>query len=380
MHIEYKNDDDTLMDSLQLRNDPIGIRMKKLMSMPDLTRKENSPVQIITEAVLKSPSLEGCDIIEFPEIVTVERNFDLLNAPEDHPSRSPSDTYYTGQMHVLRAHTTAFWTYYLRDQSVLSRLENNEILKAVSYGKVYRRDEIDRNHYPVFHQIDGLLICKKERMHIGLDDLSKAAAQIAESIYGKDIVCREIEDAFPFTDPSIQLEIQWQDGWLELMGVGLVHRNVLSRLELDPDIYNGWAFGFGLDRLAMVKMKIPDIRILWLNDQRITRQFSDINSVYQEVSRFPSTERDISMIVDKETSVNLFYEAIRDYGDLEGEDMIEEVKLIDKYENPKFGGKLSYTFRIVYHSNVRTLTNEEVNVIQEKIRLEMVREFGVILR
>jgi phenylalanyl-tRNA synthetase alpha chain len=141
--------------------------------------------------------------------------------------------------------------------------------------------------------------------------------------------------------------------------------------------YNGWAFGFG-DRLAMIKMGIPDIRILWSNDPRITSQFKDINSQFKEVSKFPATVRDISFIIDKSINLNNYYEIVRDYAN----DLIEEVKLLDEYENEaKFGqDKKSYTFRIVYRSSERTLTNEEINKIQEEIRKKTEQELGAVLR
>jgi phenylalanyl-tRNA synthetase alpha chain len=137
------------------------------------------------------------------------------------------------------------------------------------------------------------------------------------------------------------------------------------------------AFGFG-DRLAMIKMGIPDIRILWSEDPRITSQFKDIDSKYKEVSRYPSTVRDISFVVDKDVSLNNYFEIVRDYA----ANLIEEVKLLDKYENEaKFGkGKVSYTFRITYCSPERTLTNEEVNVIQDKIREKTQSELHATIR
>ncbi|MCX6765239.1 MAG: hypothetical protein NT148_01740, partial [Candidatus Nealsonbacteria bacterium] len=146
---------------------------------------------------------------------------------------------------------------------------------------------------------------------------------------------------------------------------------------LDPEVYNGWAFGFG-DRLAMIKMGIPDIRILWSDDPRITSQFKDINSKYKEVSRFPETSRDISFVIDKNINLNNYYEIVRDFA----ENLIEEVKLVDSYENEeKFGkDKKSYTFRIVYRSPERTLTNEEINKIQDKIRSKTAQDLNAVLR
>jgi phenylalanyl-tRNA synthetase alpha chain len=164
---------------------------------------------------------------------------------------------------------------------------------------------------------------------------------------------------------------------MEVNGAGLVHPQCLRNFGLDPELYNGWAFGFG-DRLAMIKMGIPDIRILWSNDPRITSQFKDINSRYKEVSKYPETIRDISFIIDKNINLNNYYEIVRDFA----QDLIEEVELIDQYEDEaKFGkDKKSYTFRIIYRSFERTLTNEEINKIQEKIREKTQQELNALLR
>jgi len=187
-----------------------------------------------------------------------------------------------------------------------------------------------------------------------------------------------VNDSFPFTDPSVEMSIKFGNQWMEILGAGIVHKQVLKNLDLDPKVYNGWAFGFGIDRLAMVKMGIPDIRILWSDDSRITIQFKDINSKYKEVSKYPEISRDISFVIDKNTSLNNYYEIVRDCAN----NLIEEVKLIDEYEDEKKFGKdkKSYTFRIIYQSPERTLTNEEVNKIQEEIRKETKQNLNAILR
>jgi phenylalanyl-tRNA synthetase alpha chain len=236
----------------------------------------------------------------------------------------------------------------------------------LAHGKVYRKDEIDRSHFPVFHQVDGLYICKKENKKLGLSELQEVLSAITKAVYGNDSVYRFLEDTFPFTDPSTQIEIQQGDKWLEVVGAGVVHTQVLKNLGIDPEVYNGWAFGFGLERLAMAKMNISDIRVFWSDDPRITSQFKNLESQYQEVSKYPMTYRDISFVVGKDVSLNSYYEIVRD---CVKENIIEEVKMTDTYENAeKFGAdKVSYTFRVVYRSPERTLTNEEVNKIQDEI-------------
>ena len=136
------------------------------------------------------------------------------------------------------------------------------------FGKVYRKDEIDRSHYPVFHQIDGLYICRKDKKIIGIPELTEVLVDITKNIYGADVEYKISEDTFPFTDPSIQVAIKGNDQWLEVLGAGVVHTQVLKNLGIDPSIYNGWAFGFGLERLAMIKMEIPDIRNFLVNRQK----------------------------------------------------------------------------------------------------------------
>jgi phenylalanyl-tRNA synthetase alpha chain len=366
-----------LVEELNKRDDIKAERIKKLLNLSDLTKKENSPVKILFDQIIDLPVFKDFDLVDFPRIVTIEQCFDLLNMPKDHPARRETDTYYLDNTHILRTHTTAFWSFYLREPEVLERLEREGEIKALSPGIVFRKDEIDRNHHPAFHQIDGLLICKKDKKIIKQEDLKEVQIELAKGIFGPDIQWKFIPDDFPYTVESLEMDIMFNGEWLEVNGAGLVHPQCLKNFGLDPETYNGWAFGFG-DRLAMIKMEIPDIRILWSDDPRITSQFKDIDSRYKEVSRYPEISRDISFIIDKNINLNNYYEIVRDFA----EGLIEEVKLIDSFEDEnKFGkDKKSYTFRIVYRSPERTLTNEEVNGIQEKIRVETKQNLGAILR
>ncbi|OGM91208.1 hypothetical protein A2755_02285 [Candidatus Wolfebacteria bacterium RIFCSPHIGHO2_01_FULL_48_22] len=368
---------DTLLEETEKRTDIQGLRLQRLLALPDLSRKEGSPIKFIVDAVLGIDMFKNFDVMQFPEIVSVKNNFDLLNTPKDHQSRKETDTYYVDPSHVLRTHTTTMWPFYLEREEIRDELEIKGEIGLLAHGKVYRKDEIDRSHFPVFHQVDGLYICKKEKKIIGIPKLQEVLAAIVKSIYG-EIEYRFLEDTFPFTDPSTQIEIKRGDAWLEVVGAGVVHTEVLKNVGIDPHIYNGWAFGFGLERLAMVKMQIPDIRVFWSDDPRITGQFKDIHSTYTEVSKFPMTYRDISFVIDTGMSLNNYYEIVRDCA----ENIIEEVKKTDEYENEeKFGkGKVSYTFRVVYRSPERTLTNEEVNKIQEEIIQKTVQELGAVVR
>ncbi|MDE2188706.1 MAG: hypothetical protein KGJ35_03195, partial [Patescibacteria group bacterium] len=273
-----------LTEKIKKQTDFKSLRIQRLLALPDLTKKVNSPVKILFDRILALPRFKDFDIVQFPKIVTVEQDFDLLNTPKDHPSRRETDTYYADANHVLRTQMTVMWSFYLKDKEVLERLEKQGHVAALSPGIVFRKDEIDRNHFPAFHQIDGLYICKRAEKVITLDDLKAVQIDMAKSIFGDNLDYKFLVDSFPFTDPSVEMDIKFNGNWLEVNGAGLVHPQVLRNFGLDPDIYNGWAFGFG-DRLAMIKMGIPDIRILWSEDPRITSQFKDIDSKYKEVSK-----------------------------------------------------------------------------------------------
>ncbi len=369
---------DAVLARLEGRKDFKSLRVKRLLALPDLTRREGSPLKMLVDAIVLMPRFYDFDVIQVPEVVSVKRNFDFLNTPPDHPSRRETDTYYPEDGWVLRTHTTVMWSYHIEEEDVRIRLETKGEAGALSYGKCYRKDEIDRSHYPAFHQLDGWYVCRKDKQVIGAEELKEVLVDIAQHIYGSEVKYKFSEDAFPFTDPSIEMAIVSDDRSIEILGAGVVHTKVLEKLGLDPDIWNGWAFGMGLERLAMAKMKIPDIRIFWSTDPRITSQFKDLKSTYREVSKYPMTYRDISFVVGKNVALNNYYEMVRDAGG----DLVEEVKLLDTYENEeRFGkDKVSYTFRITYRSPERTLTNDEVDKIQKEIEERTKEEFDARVR
>lgn len=366
-----------ILSRLQSKTDFKSLRIKQLLALPDLTKTKGSPIKFIIDAIVNLRRFNNFDIIDVPEIVSVRNNFDLLNAALDHPSRRETDTYYLEKDWILRTQTTVMWPYYFSEEN-MKKLETEGEIGALCYGKVYRKDEIDRSHYPAFHQIDGLYICRKDKKIIGIPELTEVLVDIAKNIYGADVEYKISEDTFPFTDPSIEVAIKGNDQWLEVLGAGVVHTQVLKNLGIDPSVYNGWAFGFGLERLAMIKMAISDIRIFWSTDKRIISQFKDLNSRFHEISKYPMTSRDISFIVSKDTSLNNYYEIIRGCAG----DLVEEVSLLDKYENDeKFGkDKISYTFHIVYRSNERTLTSDEVDKIQGLIEVRTRQELNAVVR
>ena len=372
-----------LRDALAARHDPESERLKRFLNMPDLSRTPGSPLAELVDRILAIPSFADFDRIEAPEIVPTDVSFDVFNFPPDHPSRSASDTYFVDEKNVLRTHTTIMWYYHVRRPEVRAKLDQNHPVAALSWGKVYRKDEIDRHHMNVFHQMDGWYLTPKSQKVITIEDLQTVLAQIARAVFGSDVKYRFNKDAFPYTDPSLEMEISVADPgaeaekWVEILGAGVVHTKVLENLGVDPSAYNGWAFGFGLERLAIVSMALPDIRLLWSQDPRVTRQLRLGNS-YTEVSKYPPITRDISFVVDSGFIPNNYFDLIRDIGG----DLVEEVKLIDTYQNPsKFGdNKTSYTYRIVYRSNERTLLASEIDPIQEKIYRETAAQFKAELR
>ncbi len=366
-----------LIENLKNRHDIKAERIKRLLDLPDLTKRENSPIKILADQIIKLPRFADFDLIDFPRVVSVEENFDVLNTPKEHSSRRETDTYYVTEDKVLRTHTTTMWPYYLRHKGIIDKLEKEGHLGLLSTGIVFRKDEIDRSHFPAFHQIDGLYICEKSKKILIQKDLEDVLIDIAKSIFGQDIEYTFTVETFPFTDPSVEMNLKFGGKWMEILGSGLVHSQVLKNLGVDPEIYNGWAFGMGIERLAMVKMEIPDIRIFWSDDPRINSQFKDVNSKYKEVSKYPAVVRDISFVIDKNIALNNYYELVRD----EAENLIEQVELVDQYEDEaKWSGKKSYTFRIIYRSLEKTLTNEEVNKIHDRIIEKTKSELNAIIR
>lgn len=366
-----------LRAELEKKSDPESLRMRRFLDMPDLSRTEGSPIHEIVERVIASPDFKGFDVIRVPEIVPADVSFDLFDFPADHPARSKSDTYYVDEKHILRTHTTVMWYYYLQDPGVQRRMAAGEPVGCFSFGKVYRKDEIDRHHMNVFHQIDGWYLAPSDKKIIGIEDLQNALLSVARAVFGSDVKYRFNPDKFPYTDPSLEMEIDKNGKWLEVLGSGVVKGSVLEKFGVDSSKWNGWAFGPGLERLAMISMELPDIRLLWSQDERIKRQLR-LGNKYKEVSKYPPITRDISFIVGKDFVPNNYFDLIRDIGG----DLVEEVSLLDKYENEeKFGaGRRSYTYRIVYRSPERTLITEEVEPIQNKIIEETKKQFGADIR
>lgn len=358
------NEEKQLKVGLEKRTDFEAQRIRRYLSMPDLSRTSGSPICEMVKRILAIPDFKNFDIIQTPEIVPANISFDLFDFPANHPARSKSDTYYVDDKNILRTHTTVMWYYHMRDELVKKKMAANEPVGGFSFGKVYRKDEIDRRHMNVFHQIDGWYLAPKEKQVIGEADLKKVLSDIAKAIFGNDVKYRFNPDTFPYTNPSLEMEIEMYGKWVEGNGCGVVKGSVLEKFGIDSTKWTGWAFGFGLERLAILSMDLPDIRLLWSDDERVKKQLV-LGQKFVEVSKYPPITRDISFIVDKNFIPNDYFDLIRHIG----ADLVEQVELLDKYENAaKFGAdKISYTYRVVYRSTDRTLKTEEVEPLQNKL-------------
>ena len=378
MNITISTDEESrLKKELEKRTDVEALRIKRYLSMPDLSRTPGSPLCEMVQSILSIADFKNLDVIQVPEIVPADISFDLFDFPADHPARSHSDTYYVDDKNILRTHTTVMWYYHMRDESVKKRMAANEPVGAFCFGKVYRKDEIDRRHMNVFHQIDGWYLAPKEKQTIGEENLKKVLSDIAKAIFGQNVKYRFNPDTFPYTNPSLEMEIEMYGKWVEGNGCGVVKGSVLEKFGIDSSKWTGWAFGFGLERLAILSMDLPDIRLLWSNDPRVTKQLK-LGQKFIEVSKFPPITRDISFIVNDDFVPNNYFDLIRDIGG----DLVEQVELLDKYQDEKkFGsGKVSYTYRVVYRSPERTLKTDEVEPLQSKLYEQTKEVYGAQLR
>ena len=364
-----------ILKKLEARTDAEAARMKRYLAMPDLSRVPGGPLHEIVQSALNVPVLKNFDNIVIPEVVPVDISFDLFDFAPDHPARSASDTYFVDKTEILRTHDTVMWYYYLALPEVKKKIACGESLGVTCYGKVYRKDEIDRRHMNIFHQFGGLYLVPDNQETLTINELKDILGQIVKGLFGADVNYRFLEDAFPYTDPSLQVEVDVNGQWIEILGGGMPKKSVLKKMGVEG--YHGWAFGFGLERLAIISMELPDIRLLWSDDPRVTKQLR-MGRKFVEVSKYPPVTRDISFIVDNGFAPNNYFDLVRDVAG----DLVEQMELIDEYENAeKFGaGKKSYAYRIVYRSSDRTLTSEEVDILHKKLEQETAKEFGATVR
>jgi phenylalanyl-tRNA synthetase alpha chain len=400
--------------------------------------QENHPISI-TRKIIESrfPDFKTYNTL-FP-VVTTAQNFDSLGFPPDHPGRSRTDTYYINKETVLRTHTSAH-------QADVFRANNSD--GFLISADVYRRDAIDRSHYPVFHQMEGAMTWDRqtktpfaemirkdvealpkhdidvsdpnptihaernplqaeyhtaeevEAMAAHLkrslenvvveifDHARKAAAASGDknALAAEPLKVRWVEAYFPFTSPSWELEVFWQGDWLEVLGSGIVKQVLLNNSGVPTR--SGWAFGLGLERIAMLLFSIPDIRLFWSQDQRFLSQFTANSPItrFAPFSKHPACYKDVSFWLRSSSSAaggntapelheNDIMELVREVAG----DLVEDVKLTDSFTHPKTGRK-SLCYRINYRSLERTLTNDEANTLHEDIRRRLVDGFGVELR
>ncbi|KDQ10594.1 hypothetical protein BOTBODRAFT_178069 [Botryobasidium botryosum FD-172 SS1] len=372
-------------------------------------------------------------------IVSVFKNFDELGFPHDHPGRNITDSYYINSTTMLRTHTSA------HEIEVFRQGADKWLLTA----DVYRRDEIDASHYPVFHQVEG---ARTFDVSEDMDALAEENARLAEKLASANIIIEDdtqvtpqnpyqnvhdpahaalvtenlksslnslilsifgaranatkeeplrvrwIEAYFPFTSPSYEVEVFFQGKWLEILGCGVVKQATLDQSGIENRI--GWAFGLGLERIAMVLFSIPDIRLFWSEDPRFLEQFTPGKiTAFRSYSRFPPCYKDVSFWTSDQVKFheNDLCDVVRDTAG----DLVEDVKLIDEFVNPKTQRK-SLCYRINYRSmdrcaqqrpssypyrgppepdlllySYRSLSNEEVNEIQSRVVAKLVEKFAI---
>ena len=203
----------------------------------------------------------GFDVADGPEIEDDFHNFTALNIPESHPARAMHDTFYVNKGYVLRTHTSPVQIRYMEN--------NTPPIQIISPGRVYRVDS-DATHSPMFHQVGGLVINED----VNFANLKGVVQSFLQSFFeDENLTIRFRPSYFPFTEPSAEIDMSWNDGWLEIGGCGMVHPNVLKHVNIDPEIYQGFAFGLGVERLTMLKYGINDLRHFFNHDLRFLEQF-----------------------------------------------------------------------------------------------------------
>eukprot|EP00947_MAST-08B_sp_MAST-8B-sp1_P003575 g3575.t1 len=366
-------------------NVPAGVASKVGVN---LHQQEKHPLNTIKTLIEASfPSFESVDNLH--PVVTTQACFEELLIPKDHVSRSRSDTFYVTDDTVLRPHTSAH-------QTQLMRAGKRSFLVT---GDVYRRDEVDSSHYPVFHQMEGVRIFGADDLPGGAsssssssslssslggarsaeatafveEDLKRSLEGMVANVFG-DVEMRWVDAYFPFTDPSFELEIYFHGDWLEVLGCGVVQHRILDEAGLHD--CNGWAFGLGLERLAMVLFGIPDIRLFWSQDPRFMSQFESGQVVaFQPYSKYPPCYKDITFWLPETYHANDLAAVVREVAG----DLVEQIEVIDEFTHPKTL-RDSHCYRITYRSMDQSLTNEHVDALQEQVRQQVASELGAELR
>lgn len=255
-------------EELRLKSEEIDVTLPTTGKI----RGNLHPLTLIKRELIDIFAGMGFSVDEGPEIESDLYNFQLLNIPKDHPSRDMQDTFYVNDNIVLRTQTSAMQARIMTTQK--------PPIRVVVPGKVYRSDD-DASHSPIFNQFEGLAIDK----HITMGDLQGCLQTFAQKIFSKDTKVRLRPSYFPFTEPSVEVDVTCSmchgkgcrvckgTGWVEILGAGIVNPAVLDMCGIDSKVYSGFAFGFGIDRIAMIKYGIPNIKLLYENDMRFLRQF-----------------------------------------------------------------------------------------------------------
>ncbi|PKM14809.1 MAG: phenylalanine--tRNA ligase subunit alpha [Gammaproteobacteria bacterium HGW-Gammaproteobacteria-2] len=230
------------------------------------SRAPMHPISRASERIAEIFARMGYELADGPEIEDDWHNFEALNFPPHHPARAMHDTFYFPDGRLLRTHTSPVQVRYMRERKPPFRM--------IAIGKVYRSDS-DQTHSPMFHQMEGLLIDETS----SFADLKGTLKQFVDTFFERDFAMRFRPSYFPFTEPSAEVDIRWQqpDGsarWLEVLGCGMVHPNVLRNCGIDPERYTGFAFGIGIERFAMLRYGVNDLRAFFENDLRFLRQFA----------------------------------------------------------------------------------------------------------
>lgn len=270
---EQKEKIETLLTAKRLENEAIDV------TLPGVPVKTGTP-HIIMQVIDQIEKLflgMGYQVVDGPEVEEDHYNFEMMNLPKDHPARDMQDTFYITDQILMRTQTSP-----VQARTMEKHDFSQGPLRMISPGKVYRRDTDDATHSHQFHQVEGLVIDK----HITMADLKGTLAKIAQTIFGEEREIRLRPSYFPFTEPSVEVDVSCfkcggkgcqvckQTGWIEVLGAGMVHPNVLKMAGIDPEVYGGFAFGLGPDRFAMLKYGVDDIREFYLNDVRFLEQFS----------------------------------------------------------------------------------------------------------
>ncbi len=277
---EIREEIEILLDSVKEDKKKLEIESQLEKEAVDVTmpskgplRGHKHPINVALDEAIEIFLGMGFKIAEGPEVETVYHNFDALNAPIDHPSRSLSDTFYITEELLLRTQTSPIQVRTMKGQK--------PPIKIIAPGRCFRNDEIDATHSPMFHQIEGLVIDK----NITMADLKGTLDMFAKRLFGSQTKTKFRPHYFPFTEPSGEVDVSCfkcggegcrfckGSGWIEILGCGMVHPNVLEECGIDSKEYNGFAFGMGLDRVTMLKYEIDDIRVLFENDIRFIKQF-----------------------------------------------------------------------------------------------------------